>query len=304
MHQRSLQREVRARLDSRQRVHLVGVRPAGQQVHAAAAQAPRAGPGQDEAPLLGLDQPVHLVEDQRNALHFVEHDPVVVPRGNQLPQPLRPRQQLQVHRRMVEQVEVERVRKPLFDPRGLPGAAGTEQEEAPAARGRGFEHSRIHTPILHSILPAPALPMRALRKHPVAAGCNHELCSLMHDEPPSTESANVPPRGQAAEFAALQTVIGALQPLNSEARTRILASVATFLRAPASEAGHAAPNRETTAGGMSEFETDLAEYWGQCLQRKMRGFRGTTALSEMVNTVASDLGVDYVFSTPVRTSVR
>ena len=46
---------------------------------------------------------------------------------------------------------------------------------------------------------------------------------------------------------------------------------------------------------LSEFETDLAEFWGQCLQRKMRGFRGTTALSEMVNVIAGNLGVDYVF---------
>ena len=46
---------------------------------------------------------------------------------------------------------------------------------------------------------------------------------------------------------------------------------------------------------LSEFETDLAEFWAQCLQRKMRGFRGTTALSEMVNAVADNLGVDYVF---------
>ena len=46
---------------------------------------------------------------------------------------------------------------------------------------------------------------------------------------------------------------------------------------------------------LSEFETDLAEYWAQCLQRKMRGFRGTTAVSEMVNAIAGDLGADYVF---------
>ena len=46
---------------------------------------------------------------------------------------------------------------------------------------------------------------------------------------------------------------------------------------------------------LSEFETDLAEFWGQCLQRKMRGFRGTTALSEVANTMAEKLGVDYVF---------
>jgi cellulose biosynthesis protein BcsQ len=46
---------------------------------------------------------------------------------------------------------------------------------------------------------------------------------------------------------------------------------------------------------LSEFETDLAEFWGQCLQRKMRGFRGTTALSEVVNGVAAKIKADYVF---------
>ena len=46
---------------------------------------------------------------------------------------------------------------------------------------------------------------------------------------------------------------------------------------------------------LSEFETDLADFWGQCLQRRMRGFRGTTALSEVANAVAEDLSVDYVF---------
>ena len=74
--------------------------------------------------------------------------------------------------------------------------------------------------------------------------------ALMSDEPYPTDSANVSSSGQAAEFAALQTVIGALQPLDSEARTRILASVATFLRAPAQEAAHADSSREAIAGGM------------------------------------------------------
>jgi cellulose biosynthesis protein BcsQ len=46
---------------------------------------------------------------------------------------------------------------------------------------------------------------------------------------------------------------------------------------------------------LSEFETDLAEFWGQCLQRKMRGFRGTMALSSLVTELAADLKVDYVF---------
>ena len=39
----------------------------------------------------------------------------------------------------------------------------------------------------------------------------------------------------------------------------------------------------------------MAEFWGQCLQRKLRGFRGTTAISEVVNAMAESLGADYVF---------
>jgi cellulose biosynthesis protein BcsQ len=46
---------------------------------------------------------------------------------------------------------------------------------------------------------------------------------------------------------------------------------------------------------LSEFETDLAEFWGQCFQRKPKGFRGTTAISELVGEVSASLNVDYVF---------
>lgn len=46
---------------------------------------------------------------------------------------------------------------------------------------------------------------------------------------------------------------------------------------------------------LSEFEADLTEFWGQCLQRKMRGFRGTTALSELVAQTAKKFEIDYVF---------
>jgi cellulose biosynthesis protein BcsQ len=45
---------------------------------------------------------------------------------------------------------------------------------------------------------------------------------------------------------------------------------------------------------LSEFETDLAEFWGQALQRRIRGFRGTAALSELVNTVTERINADYV----------
>lgn len=46
---------------------------------------------------------------------------------------------------------------------------------------------------------------------------------------------------------------------------------------------------------LSEFETDLAEFWGQCLQRKPKGFRGTTAISELVGEIARQFSIDYVF---------
>lgn len=46
---------------------------------------------------------------------------------------------------------------------------------------------------------------------------------------------------------------------------------------------------------LSEFETDLSEFWGQCFQRKLKGFRGTTAISELVGIIASRLRADYVF---------
>lgn len=61
------------------------------------------------------------------------------------------------------------------------------------------------------------------------------------------------------------------------------------------EAGH--PNLFLIPGDirLSEFETDLAEFWAQCLQRKVRGFRGTTALSTLVNAVSKDIKADFVF---------
>lgn len=46
---------------------------------------------------------------------------------------------------------------------------------------------------------------------------------------------------------------------------------------------------------LSEFEADLNNFWGECLQRKLRGFRGTTALSDLVTEISQDLEIDYVF---------
>jgi cellulose biosynthesis protein BcsQ len=46
---------------------------------------------------------------------------------------------------------------------------------------------------------------------------------------------------------------------------------------------------------LSEFEGDLNDFWGQCLQRKARGFRGTTAISDLVDQITAAYGIDYVF---------
>ncbi len=45
---------------------------------------------------------------------------------------------------------------------------------------------------------------------------------------------------------------------------------------------------------LSEFETDLNDFWNQSLQRKARGFRGTTAISDMVSAACRAHDIDYV----------
>jgi cellulose biosynthesis protein BcsQ len=45
---------------------------------------------------------------------------------------------------------------------------------------------------------------------------------------------------------------------------------------------------------LSEFEGDLNDFWAQCLQRKARGFRGTTAISDLVDEIAEEYAIDYV----------
>jgi cellulose biosynthesis protein BcsQ len=46
---------------------------------------------------------------------------------------------------------------------------------------------------------------------------------------------------------------------------------------------------------LSEFEQELNSMWTDCIARKPRGFRGTTALSRLVDQLAANLGIDYVF---------
>ena len=46
---------------------------------------------------------------------------------------------------------------------------------------------------------------------------------------------------------------------------------------------------------LSEFEEELTSFWSDCLQRKMRGFRGSMALSRLVNQMCVDQQIDVVF---------
>jgi len=46
---------------------------------------------------------------------------------------------------------------------------------------------------------------------------------------------------------------------------------------------------------LSEFELKLAKFWTSCLEEEIRGFRGTTSLSRLVNSRAAFVEADFVF---------
>jgi cellulose biosynthesis protein BcsQ len=46
---------------------------------------------------------------------------------------------------------------------------------------------------------------------------------------------------------------------------------------------------------LAQFETLLGDMWGDCFQSRVRGLRGVTALSLVVNRVCNKLKIDYVF---------
>jgi cellulose biosynthesis protein BcsQ len=46
---------------------------------------------------------------------------------------------------------------------------------------------------------------------------------------------------------------------------------------------------------LSEFEQELTPMWNECFQRRPQGFRGSTALSRLVNQTAAQNGIDFVF---------
>jgi cellulose biosynthesis protein BcsQ len=46
---------------------------------------------------------------------------------------------------------------------------------------------------------------------------------------------------------------------------------------------------------LSDFELELTPMWSDCFQRKLRGLRGTSALSQLINSISTDKSIDYVF---------
>lgn len=46
---------------------------------------------------------------------------------------------------------------------------------------------------------------------------------------------------------------------------------------------------------LSEFEAELNDLWAQCLQRRTRGFRGTSSLSSLIDAVVQECEIDFVF---------
>jgi cellulose biosynthesis protein BcsQ len=45
---------------------------------------------------------------------------------------------------------------------------------------------------------------------------------------------------------------------------------------------------------LAEFEAELTSFWGDCFQRKLRGFRGTSALSSVVSAAVERTGANVV----------
>ena len=46
---------------------------------------------------------------------------------------------------------------------------------------------------------------------------------------------------------------------------------------------------------LSQYEQELNEIWYECFRRKPHGFKGTSAISEIVNNIAKENNVDFVF---------
>jgi cellulose biosynthesis protein BcsQ len=46
---------------------------------------------------------------------------------------------------------------------------------------------------------------------------------------------------------------------------------------------------------LSKYEQDLHSSWGECFQRRVRGFRGVSALSHLANSVSASHEIEFIF---------
>jgi len=46
---------------------------------------------------------------------------------------------------------------------------------------------------------------------------------------------------------------------------------------------------------LAEFEEELPILWNDCFQSKIKGYRGISAISKLINRIAIDKGIDYIF---------
>lgn len=46
---------------------------------------------------------------------------------------------------------------------------------------------------------------------------------------------------------------------------------------------------------LSDYETDLSNFWSECVQSRRRGFAGISAVSTLVNSLCADYDFDFVF---------
>jgi hypothetical protein len=65
-------------------MHVPGDRPPGKKVNSFLAQLPCAGSGQDKFTIPVFNKPVHLIEQIRDTLNFVDYNPIAKVRWDQI----------------------------------------------------------------------------------------------------------------------------------------------------------------------------------------------------------------------------
>lgn len=46
---------------------------------------------------------------------------------------------------------------------------------------------------------------------------------------------------------------------------------------------------------LAEYEEELPTWWGDCYQSKIKGYRGVSAISNLINQIATKFNIDYIF---------